>query len=460
MEYTTNDATTKKVTKKKGMNFHPDENKMQEIYQEYLDICAEEDRSKYELDQNPMNMDKNRYPDVLVIKETAVKLGPINGVQGSDYINANFVIDKSNNESKKQKYICCQAPLSSTFNDFWRMIWEYRVPVIVMITNLVEKNRIKADPYWPTELKSVFCYGGIFVKLVHEQTRGNKNVTLRHFKIWKPAVSSQTNNTSQDDKSPRASDDELPLSTSDEPPSDDDSGGGEIEPSDDQEIRQVVQLHCTKWPDFGVPKSTGVMTDLITEVNIRKKGRLRPIVVHCSAGIGRTGTFVAIHMSLQKDLVGEKIDIKDTVRSLRSQRLGMVQSKEQYMFVYSVVSDILSRRHDRSQFTPHHVVINIKESEEQQTSSDGKPRRTFGRRLTVKTEETTTNFSPTRTHKGSLTMRTSDSDTLMEMIHRTARSRSPAQSLLQTTNEKVKLTNNEGGHLTKSAIEVSHEPHS
>jgi len=113
-------------------------------------------------------------------------------------------------------------------------------------------------------------------------------------------------------------------------------------------VRQVVQLHCTDWPDFGVPKSTTVTTDLLDELDIRKKGLEDPIVVHCSAGIGRTGTFVAIHMSIQKHSRNQEINIKDTVQSLRSQRLGMVQSKEQYMFVYNVVAAVLARRQERS----------------------------------------------------------------------------------------------------------------
>jgi len=387
----------------KTKHFNPDQTKMDEVYMEYLDICQEEDRSKFDLDQNPMNMDKNRYPDVLVIKETAVKLGPIVGVQGSEYINANFVIDKSNNDVKKQKYICCQAPLGSTFNDFWRMIWEFKVPVIVMITNLVEKNRIKADPYWPTEPKSVFCYGGIFVKLVREKTRGNKNVTIRIFKVWKVLFDNQ----SQEYSNNNASDDELPpsISTGSEsgPPSDDeDSSDSVIEPTDGQEIRQVVQLHCTKWPDFGVPKSTGVMKDLIAEVDIRKKGIHKPIVVHCSAGIGRTGTFVAIHMSLQKDLVGEEIDIRNTVKSLRSQRLGMVQSKEQYMFVYSVVQDILSSRYNRSciHLTPDGNSTTQSDMGGQISVSDTK-RRPYSRRKSGQNQDTEHHTTPTRVLHGS-----------------------------------------------------------
>jgi len=470
---------TNVITDRKMMYFNPDQNKINQIHEEYLEICKDEDRSKIEVDQNPMNMDKNRYPDVLVIKETAVKLGPINGVEGSEYINANFVIDKSNPDIKKQKYICCQAPLSSTFNDFWRMIWEYKVPVIVMITNLVEKNRIKADPYWPTEPKSVLCYGGIFVKLIREKTVGNKNVTIRIFNLWKPQVSPPTNiNTQSESKSPRGSgsDDELPppsTSTgSEDPPSgddDEDSSDSEIEPADGLETRQVVQLHCTKWPDFGVPKSTGVMKDLIAEVDIRKKGVHRPIVVHCSAGIGRTGTFVAIHMSLQKALVGELIDIKETVRSLRSQRLGMVQSKEQYLFVYYVVTDILRWRDEMSKFNKSGVQFN----DDQNDASSPRPpelsarakRRIISRRLTVQNQESP-HVSTTRVHHSSFSNQSSalqveGKSTDPPRRRNLVRAKNSPQSKAETTTttNQLPVPVPQEKHLTHSSYGVFHGSH-
>lgn len=81
-------------------------------------------------------------------------------------------------------------------------------------------------------------------------------------------------------------------------------------------LTQVIQLHYTEWPDMGTPDTTDVMQELIAEVDIRKKGPEDPIVIHCSAGIGRTGTFLAIHLSIQKALKGEPIDIKQIVLDL------------------------------------------------------------------------------------------------------------------------------------------------
>jgi protein tyrosine phosphatase len=244
------------------------------------------------------------------------------------------------------------------------MIWEQEVPVIVMITNLVEKNRVKADAYWPEKVKTVSCYGDIFVKLVSEKTKSKQNtVTVRCFQMWKIKPTNDTSKDGKDDdkdnnkvssKSREDSEDYIPTPSSSSSDSDDEN---DIKDSDEEaipeegiEIRRVAQLHCTKWPDFGVPDSAEVLKDLIQEVDIRKQEVDRPIVVHCSAGIGRTGTFVAIHMSLQKDLQGEEINISKTVRSLREQRLGMIQSEEQYLFVYSVVHEILRDKSTSKQY--------------------------------------------------------------------------------------------------------------
>jgi len=112
--------------------------------------------------------------------------------------------------------------------------------------------------------------------------------------------------------------------------------------------RRIVQVHCTEWPDNGVPNSTEVMKELVNEVDIRKKKLKDPILIHCSAGIGRTGTFVAIHMCLQSYKYIKLYDIKETVLHLRSQRIGMVQSFDQYVFLHNVVSELVEERYKNS----------------------------------------------------------------------------------------------------------------
>lgn len=163
-----------------------EEQNLEDIYREYKEIVRDKQPAVFvEGATNPKNTPKNRYGDVLPLATTAVKLQRVDGQEDSDYINANYVYDDLNNElSKRQLYICCQAPLVSTFDDFWRMTWEQNVPIIVMITNLVEKNRVKADPYWPSCVGQVVRFGDICVKLVKQQTQ-SKSITVRSFRIWR-----------------------------------------------------------------------------------------------------------------------------------------------------------------------------------------------------------------------------------------------------------------------------------
>jgi len=329
---------------------------------------------------------------VLPLKHTAVKLSQLEGKEGSEYINANYLEGDVTSAKRRQRYICCQAPLPSTFADYWRMIWEKHVPVIVMLTNLVEKNRVKAHSYWPSIIGEKIKYGRIVVRLRRSQMRGDA-IAIRTFDIWKEKTSesedeeiSMSSSSTTDDeeettggeggsstnnnntkKKPKKPSSGSGSSSSDhetyEVEEVEDGSDTELDPDEapplsfegdtPDEIRQIVQLHCTQWPDFGVPESTQVMKDLLTELDLRKKGVKDPICVHCSAGIGRTGTFVAIHTSLQKALLGEEIDIKNTVLHLRSQRMGMIQSKEQYMFVYAVVEDVLQTKAKQLAHRPH-----------------------------------------------------------------------------------------------------------
>jgi len=370
----------------------------QQIYKEYRDIEKEKQPVEFvETANSIVNGPKNRYADVLPIKSTAVKLTPIEGIEDSDYINANFVSDP--NLEKSQLFIASQAPPACAFNDFWRMIWEQNVPVIIMITKLVEKNRVKADPYWPSFVGHSQRYGDVTVKLAKEQQQ-SPGIVQRTFNIWKskktsstssqekfesfwrtsslgsacdfiPTVSRSAANSFEDFTgtfgniaftknfvvspitSPRefashfanedpelASEDDLNFSLS----YSSDEHENELEPEEFEEMREVVQLHCTNWPDFGIPESSEDMRQLMIGMNVFKKSEDQPIVVHCSAGIGRTGTFVAIHMCLHRAQLGLQYDIKEIIKHLRTQRIGMVQSKEQYSFVYAVTKDIIERK--------------------------------------------------------------------------------------------------------------------
>jgi len=241
----------------------------------------------------PHNRDKNRYPDVLPNEETRVKLNK-EEENDSDYINSNHV--RGEEGLKSQHYICCQAPLPNTMADFWRMIWEKNCPVIVMLTRIVERNSIKADMYWPEFAETSQQYGKIVVHCVRVK-QPTDSIICREFEI---------------------------INTR----------------AEHEGSKKVVQLHYTEWPDQGVPETTKGMAELIREVDIRKQGLNDPIVVHCSAGVGRTGTFLAIHLALQKLTYRSVIDVMKTVLNLRQQRSGMVQSKDQYKFVYATINDV------------------------------------------------------------------------------------------------------------------------
>lgn len=282
-----------------------EEQEIEEEFEQMKKTINQKDNLISEASLHPDNYLKNRYPDVLPLEATRVRLKKEDDDENSDYINANYVSAKDSFKNRKmQQYICCQAPLPNTFGDFWRMIWEKKSPVIVMLTNLQERNRRKAEQYWP-ESKETQQYGNILV--THKFSKHHKGGAI----IKRVFYLTHT-------KEPN----ELP--------------------------HEVYQLHYTQWPDYGVPNTTDNMSDLITELDIRKKGLDDPIVVHCSAGIGRTGTFLAIHIALQKVATSKhaKFDVLKTVLQLREQRSGMVQSKDQYKFVYATIKNMIWDKYD------------------------------------------------------------------------------------------------------------------
>jgi len=366
-----------------------EDNLKQQIYLEFSNLLktSSEIALSRPIDESatlPCNNHKNRYTDVLPTKETAIKLTPLGpGREDTTYINANLVLD----EHQRQSYICCQAPLGSTMGDFWRMIWENGVCIIVMITKLREKDRAKADRYWPLGVGDTTFYNdGYSVKFVKESTRPESNLTIRTFHLRKEE--NQTNATSQSfsmsvsqsgsDEDPMipgttsgSSEDDCLISNEDHMSSDSREDSGEEgmnlddEPELDKGVRKIIQLHCTEWPDFGVPTSTNSMYQLIQELDLRKgteRNKKSPICVHCSAGIGRTGTFVAIHISLENWLADEEVNIFNTVKNLRFQRQGMVQTKEQYFFIHSAVNDIIQTKAKSRARTPSKRVKRVTSS--------------------------------------------------------------------------------------------------
>eukprot|EP01115_Flamella_aegyptia_P004165 TRINITY_DN1820_c0_g5_i1.p1 TRINITY_DN1820_c0_g5~~TRINITY_DN1820_c0_g5_i1.p1 ORF type:complete len:380 (-),score=66.64 TRINITY_DN1820_c0_g5_i1:136-1275(-) len=230
------------------------------------------------------NKTKNRYPDVLPYEENRVVLSS----SENDYINASLIPGKNGN------YISCQAPLPHTFADFWLMIWEYVVPVVVMLTKFLEKRRVKAHCYWPGNVGDCVSFNDISVQLL--EVCEDNNVVVRKFQL-----------------------------------------------SRNEETRTVVHIHYTEWPDFGIPKTSDQFISVLSLIeehryNIDKEPH--NIVVHCSAGIGRAGTLIAIHNYCEIKKMELDVKIKDMVDDMRKCRMGMVQTKEQYTFIYKVIEDL------------------------------------------------------------------------------------------------------------------------
>jgi len=244
------------------------------------------------------NYPKNRYSNILAMEPTRVRLQTYRDFYlDTDYINANYI----NGEipGSERAYISCQAPLPNTLLHFWLMIWENNSAVIVMLTRLVERDRQKAILYWPEAVGDSKRFGGIVV--THRKSKTiNPYLEMRTFEVERDGMK-----------------------------------------------RQIVQFHYTEWPDFGIPASTSTIRDLVCWMDLyRMKGTMAglngPVITHCSAGVGRTGTFLAVHICMEKMKFFNSLDqvnIPRTVLLLRQSRTGMVQTPEQYHYIYQVLKD-------------------------------------------------------------------------------------------------------------------------
>nr|XP_057923395.1 receptor-type tyrosine-protein phosphatase beta isoform X2 [Doryrhamphus excisus] len=248
----------------------------------------------------PENRAKNRYNNILPYDSTRVKLSCLDDDPCSDYINASYVPG----HSFRREYIATQGPLPGTKDDFWRMVWEHGVHAVVMVTQCVEKGRVKCEQYWPAHKEALY-YGELVVQMTSEAVL--PEWTVREFRI-----------TSE-------------------------SGSGHP--------RLLRHFHFTVWPDHGVPESTHSLVQFVRTVRdfVDRSAGAGPSVVHCSAGVGRTGTFIALDRVLQQLDAKGSVDLYGCVFELRLHRQHMVQTENQYAFLHQCVRDVLRARKHRSQ---------------------------------------------------------------------------------------------------------------
>ncbi|XP_026070644.1 receptor-type tyrosine-protein phosphatase delta-like isoform X43 [Carassius auratus] len=236
-----------------------------------------------------VNKPKNRYANVIAYDHSRVLLSAIDGIPGSDYINSNYI----DGYRKQNAYIATQGALPETFGDFWRMIWEQRSANIVMMTKLEERSRVKCDQYWPN--RGTETYGLIQVTLL--DTVELATYCVRTLALYKNGSS---------------------------------------------EKREVRQFQFTAWPDHGVPEHPTPFLAFLRRVKSCNPLDAGPMVVHCSAGVGRTGCFIVIDAMLERIKHEKTVDIYGHVTLMRAQRNYMVQTEDQYVFIHDALQEAVT----------------------------------------------------------------------------------------------------------------------
>ncbi|XP_009105847.1 protein-tyrosine-phosphatase PTP1 [Brassica rapa] len=250
---------------------------------------------------NSVNYEKNRYTDVVPFDNNRVVLNPCKDSRSSadGYVNASLIKTTSSSASESvSEFIATQGPLPHTIEDFWEMVIQQHCPVIVMLTRLVDNYKtVKCGDYFPAEDKPRE-FGNISVKTKWVKTTDTA-LLLRNLEV-------------------------------------------NHKETEDQQPMSVLHIQYAEWPDHGVPKDTVAARGILKRL-YQVPPSLGPIIVHCSAGIGRTGTYCAIHNTIQRILVGDMsaLDLAKTVTMFRRQRNGMVQTMDQYFFCYNAIVDEL-----------------------------------------------------------------------------------------------------------------------
>ncbi|XP_024231831.1 tyrosine-protein phosphatase non-receptor type 1 [Oncorhynchus tshawytscha] len=255
----------------------------------YQEIRQQSSELPCKLAKLPENKTRNRYRDVSPFDHSRIRLQ----LGTNDYINASLI----SVEEARRSYILTQGPLPNTCGHFWEMVWEQRTMGVVMLNRVIEKGSVKCAQYWPPRevREAVFEDTNFKLTLVSEDIKSY--YTVRQLELEN-------------------------LST--------------------RETREILHFHYTTWPDFGVPESPASFLNFLFKV--RESGCLNseqgPVVVHCSAGIGRSGTFCLVDtclllMSMRKD--PSSVHIRDVLLEMRRYRMGLIQTPDQLRFSYLAV---------------------------------------------------------------------------------------------------------------------------
>ncbi|CAG7835280.1 unnamed protein product [Allacma fusca] len=270
------------------------------LLDEYSEIVSKTPDGSFGMSRLRGNICKNRYSDVLCFDHTRVVLSSEGEPGESDYINANFV----DGYKQKHAFISTQGPLPRTFGDFWKMIWEQTCVLIVMTTRIVERGRTKCGQYWPAEKGSTSpTYEGFKIENLDVETRTDLELTRLCLTNMK------TN-----------------------------------------ESRNITHLQFLSWPDYGVPSSPAAMLTFLDSMRSEQNRGIAelgakwdghplgpPIVAHCSAGIGRTGTLITMDICIRRHQDQGTVDVQGTVERIRSQRAYSIQVPEQYLFCHAAM---------------------------------------------------------------------------------------------------------------------------
>ncbi|XP_072123606.1 phosphatidylinositol phosphatase PTPRQ isoform X2 [Mobula birostris] len=262
--------------------------KFQEEFAELPKIGQELTSSDADL---PWNQTKNRFANIKPYNNNRVKLMLEPSVPGSDFINASYM----SGYLCPNEFIATQGPLPGTVADFWRMIWETRSKSIVMLTHCFEKGRIRCHQYWPEDNKPVTVFGDIVITKLAENIQADW--TIRELKIEKYG-----------------------------------------------DCMMVTHFNFTSWPEHGVPETSAALIHFAKLIRANRANDNTPIVVHCSAGVGRTGVFIALDHLIQHVKHHDFVDIFGFVADLRSERMCMVQNLAQYMFLHQCALDLMNNK--------------------------------------------------------------------------------------------------------------------